>query len=515
VRKIVCIALVSLLAACSGNNQVSPPAGDLTAPQLSVTYGSDTGTSPQAGSTLKLAVQGSASDNQAITKVTYQVNDGAEKMLQITSGKSVTFKFFLTLLPGTTKITVNAYDAAGNRGRLNFTLTWTPSQPAPPPLPSDTTAPTVSLTSPANNATLSSGNVTVKGEAKDNAQVTRVSYKLNGGAETDFNITKGATASFSATLTLKSGANTVQVNAYDDAGNRGSASLSLTYTPSSPNPPPPPLPTSGGWWKPTPNAPISWHWQLSQDFQVPRDLKPGVKVYDFDKDMMATPDTVQKLKSAVPGAIAICYIDVGVYEDYRPDKQAFLDVQNQYRKDTGDPNAKLWGNADVGWPGSYWLDVRQTKYLLPLMEARIKDCKAKGFDAVEPDESEVWNNNPGFPISMEQSHAYTKMIADLVHSYGLSVGLKGNNGEAAVLEPYHDWALTEQCFEYSECQNFVDSFVKNGKAVFNIEYSANPDCTFANKNHINSAKRDLDLVGPTASGYSYKPCMPDGSTAWP
>ncbi|RIH91736.1 endo alpha-1,4 polygalactosaminidase [Meiothermus granaticius] len=271
----------------------------------------------------------------------------------------------------------------------------------------------------------------------------------------------------------------------------------------------------GSWWKPSPATPISWHWQLSQGFSVPRDLKPGVTVYDFDKDYMASADTVAKLKAAVPGAVAICYIDVGVYEDYRPDKGAFLEAQNQYRLDTGDSNAKLWGNKDAGWNGSYWLDVRQQKYLLPLMEARIKDCKDKGFDAVEPDESEVWDNNPGFPISMEQNHAYTRAIAELVHKYGMSVGLKGNNGEAALLEPYHDWALSEQCFEYGECQNLVNSFVKKGKAVFVVEYSVSPDCNYANQNHLNAARRDLNLVGPTASGYLYQPCRPDGSSAWP
>lgn len=274
-------------------------------------------------------------------------------------------------------------------------------------------------------------------------------------------------------------------------------------------------PTTKSWWKPTPARPISWHWQLGQDFSVPRDLKVGVKVYDFDKDMMGTPDTVKRLKAAIPGAIAICYIDVGVYEDYREDRKAFLETLKQYRKDKRDPNAKLWGNPDLGWKASFWLDVRQTKYLLPLMERRIKDCKDKGFDAVEPDESEVWDNNPGFPISRVQNHAYIKAIAELVHKYNMSVGLKGNNGEAVLLEPFHDWALSEQCFEQGECKNLVDSFIKNDKAVFDIEYAATPDCRYANANHINAAKRDLELVGPSAQGYLYQPCLPDNSITWP
>ncbi len=376
--------------------------------------------------------------------------------------------------------------------------------------PKDTTPPTINITSPTNNTTVSTGSIDLQGTLSDNQQVAKAGYQLNSQAEQNLSITAGKTASFAFTLNgLVAGLNTLGVNAYDAANNKGSSTLQITYAP----------PPTGSWWKPSPAAPISMHWQLSQEFQVPRDVKPKVYVYDFDGELTSAA-TVKALKdwgaSQGQQVIAICYIDVGAYEDYRSDKQKFADAQNKLRQQTNDPNAKLWGNPDIGWPGSFWLDVRQIELLKPIMEARISQwCKDKGFDAVEPDETEVWSNDPGFPITKEQSHTYTKMIADLAHQYGLSVGLKGNNGEAATLEPFHDWALSEQCFEYDECQNFVDSFVKKGKAVFVIEYSKTPDCTFANKNHLNAAKRDLNLVGPTASGYLYQPCTPDGSVAWP
>jgi hypothetical protein len=50
------------------------------------------------------------------------------------------------------------------------------------------------------------------------------------------------------------------------------------------------------------------------------------------------------------------------------------------------------------------------------------------------------------------------------HALGLSVGLKGNNTEAMQLEPLFDWALSEQCWEYSECSNF-QGFVSHDKAA--------------------------------------------------
>jgi hypothetical protein len=274
-----------------------------------------------------------------------------------------------------------------------------------------------------------------------------------------------------------------------------------------------PQPTpDGNWWKPSPDQPIHWHWQLSENYQHPRDtnaLSPNITVFDIDGEYTSA-ETVQALKDwgAARGktVIVICYIDVGAYENYRSDAWKFEQAHAL---------KPLIGNPDEGWEGSFWLDIRQTDVLLPIMEARIRDwCQAKGFDAVEPDESEVWDNDPGFPITLAQNVAYSRAIAELVHSYGLSVGLKGNNGEAALYEPFSDWSLTEECFEFDECGVLVDAFVRNGKAVFNIEYDVDPNCAWANANRMNSARRDLHLVGPTHQNYLYRPCVPDDQDQW-
>ncbi|WP_395848703.1 endo alpha-1,4 polygalactosaminidase [Cystobacter fuscus] len=254
------------------------------------------------------------------------------------------------------------------------------------------------------------------------------------------------------------------------------------------------------WWRPTPATPIHWHWQLSQDFSFPRDVLPNKTVYDLDGELTSA-ETVAKLHALGPDVVVICYFDAGVYEDYRSDKARFP--------------ASVIGNPDEGWDGSYWLDIRQLDILLPIMRDRmINWCKNKGFDAIEPDETEVWSNDSGFPITKAQNNAFNKAIADLAHSLGMSVGLKGNNTEAPELVNYFDWALTEQCWEYDECALFKNSFIAQGKAVFNVEYNVNPNCTRANQWHINSSRRDLELVGPTASGYLYQPCIPDTQATW-
>jgi hypothetical protein len=253
-------------------------------------------------------------------------------------------------------------------------------------------------------------------------------------------------------------------------------------------------------WKPTPDQPIHWHWQLSDEFVYPRDVLPNVTVYDIDGEKTSA-ETVAKLHALSPDIKVICYFDAGVYETYRSDAGWFP--------------ASVIGNADVGWNNSYWLDIRQTDILLPIMQDRIQHwCKDKGFDAIEPDETEVWSNDSGFAITKEQNNFYNMKIAELAHAAGLSVGLKGNTTETGELWQYFDWTLNEQCWEYDECDNLKSSFIDHGKAVFNIEYNVNPLCSTANSWHMNSARRDLDLVNPTSSKYRYVPCVPDTKNSW-
>lgn len=278
--------------------------------------------------------------------------------------------------------------------------------------------------------------------------------------------------------------------------------LSPTTIPTAPvsSPTPTPLPQTGGIWKPTPDKPISWHWQLTDDFVYPRDVVPGATVYDIDGEK-ATAQTVAQLHALGPDVKVICYFDAGVYETYRSDASMFP--------------ASVIGSKDVGWDGSFWLDIRQQDILLPIMRHRMIDwCKNKGFDAIEPDETEVWSNASGFPITKAQNNSYNIAIANMAHELGMSIGLKGNTTEASDLWSYFDFSINEQCWQYSECDNMWNNFIAHGKAVFNIEYSGTPNCTSANSHHMNSAKRDLNLVGPTSAKYLYQPCRPNGSTSW-
>jgi len=95
----------------------------------------------------------------------------------------------------------------------------------------DSTRPTVTISSPQDGATVNTPQVTVQGTAQDNTRVVRLTYQLNQGPEQNIPINPGTEVSFQFQVTLQQGQNTITVNAYDAAGNKGSSSLAVTYDP--------------------------------------------------------------------------------------------------------------------------------------------------------------------------------------------------------------------------------------------------------------------------------------------
>lgn len=242
------------------------------------------------------------------------------------------------------------------------------------------------------------------------------------------------------------------------------------YTPPSPNPASGTAAPAGIW---IPDQNTSWQWQLKS----PVDQSVNVSVYDIDGSENSS-DVVNSLHAA--GRHVICYIDVGAAEDYRPDYDKFP--------------ASVKGNLESQWPGHYMLDIRRLDILGPIMLARLDMCKAKGFDAVEPDEDDIYQNDSGFPLTKDDQLAYDRYIADAAHARGLSVGLKNGIDMVNDLLPSFDWTLNEQCFENHECDKIMP-FISAGKAVFNTEYNIPPAsfCGDANQRNFNSLYKKVEL----------------------
>jgi hypothetical protein len=162
----------------------------------------------------------------------------------------------------------------------------------------------------------------------------------------------------------------------------------------------------------------------------------------------------------------------------------------------------LLGRGD-GWPGERWLDVRQRSALEPIMTARFRMCRRKGFDAVEPDNIDGFENPTGFHISGAQQLRYDVWVAREVHSLHMAVFEKNDPEQARRLEPYFDGVLDEQCNQYQECGSF-EPYLKAGKPVLNAEYKASlypRFCTADRRLGIEGA-----LFGLALDGRRFKPC---------
>jgi hypothetical protein len=229
-----------------------------------------------------------------------------------------------------------------------------------------------------------------------------------------------------------------------------------------------------------PHAKLTWYWQLQGTPKV-----EPVQASDFDGfDTSAA--TVAKFHRL--GQHLICYVDAGTWERFRPDAGKF-------------PRIVL--GARNGWPGERWLDVRRLPVLEPIMSARFQMCARKGFDAVEPDNIDGFENGTGFRISRAQQLSYDEWVARKVHSLHMAVFQKNDPEQAATLEPYFDGELDEQCNQYTECSS-LRPYLSAHKPVLNAEYQASSYprfCIADRRLGIMGALYDLALGGRT-----YKPC---------
>ena len=227
---------------------------------------------------------------------------------------------------------------------------------------------------------------------------------------------------------------------------------------------------SGRIWSPTPHT--TWQWQLTTPVRL------SVTAQMFDIDLFDNPASVVAALHR-RGRHAICYLDAGTYENYRPDAGHFPAFV------LGKPN---------GWPGERWLDIRRLSTLGPIMRARFSLCRRKGFDGVEADNVDAYANDSGFPLTAADQPTYNRWLARTAHSYGLSIALKNDLDQVPALERYFDFALDEQCFEYSECDK-LQPFVAAHKAVFEVEYNLSPGefCSRANALGFMSMRKQMDL----------------------
>jgi hypothetical protein len=236
---------------------------------------------------------------------------------------------------------------------------------------------------------------------------------------------------------------------------------------------------AAGWWHPPQQ--LTWYWQLSGTPAVQPVQASDVDGFDTSAATVAA--------FHARGQHMICYVDVGTAENWRPDNASF-------------PSSVL-GDQN-GWPGERWLDIRQLSVLEPIMAARFQMCQQKGFDAVEPDNMDSYENTTGFPLQASDQLTYNLWIAADVHSLGMAVLQKNDPDQATALQSSFDGVLDEQCNQYNSCSAY-QPYVSVGKPVLNAEYDASlyPGlCSSDAANGIMGALFALALDGSV-----YKPCF--------
>jgi hypothetical protein len=204
----------------------------------------------------------------------------------------------------------------------------------------------------------------------------------------------------------------------------------------------------------TPPKTLKWYWQL----QGAVSILANMDATDMDGFDNST-STVTSFHNA--GQKAICYIDVGTWENWRPDAGKF-------------PIALL-GKTLTRYKNEQYLDIRPSgQYygtLQTLIDARFAMCKSKGFDAIGPDNMDGYQNKTGFPITATDQLTYNEWVAQDVHKHGLAVFQKNDPDQTNTLQPYFDGAITEQCNQYGECSKF-QSYLSAGMPVLDAEYKA-------------------------------------------
>lgn len=225
-------------------------------------------------------------------------------------------------------------------------------------------------------------------------------------------------------------------------------------------------------WRPAPTT-EPWQWQLQGQI----DTSVDAPVYELDG--FDTPARVVR-RLHRQGRKAICYISAGSWEEWRPDADRF-------------PGRAL-GRVYDGYPDERWLDIRRIRALAPVLRARIAMCARKGFDAVEPDNINGWENRTGFPLSGADQLRFNRWLARQVHRAGLSVALKNDGPQAKRLVRHFDFAVVESCFTYDECGPYR-AFIRAGKAVFATEYEIGPAkfCAKARRLRFSAIKKSYDL----------------------
>lgn len=249
---------------------------------------------------------------------------------------------------------------------------------------------------------------------------------------------------------------------------------------------------------------VTWQWEIgdalnlndatemgTNDTLPNGSAAPAPKVFDIDGiDNPAS--TVSALHAK--GDHVICYMEVGTAGNYGG---AYTTYYNEFAA-AGDLGSSL-----SGYPEKF-LNINSASTVSIVESIINQQCNAKGFDAVETDLDETFNNNEGssgFTITQANEESYLTTLANYMHRLGLgwiakNVDDTGSQSFVNDMMNIADGAITEQCNQYSTCSLYKP--FEGKKAIFNAEYSGSTAsfCPADIAADINGALFNVNLNGP-------------------
>ncbi|KAI8627183.1 glycoside hydrolase superfamily [Xylariaceae sp. FL1651] len=211
----------------------------------------------------------------------------------------------------------------------------------------------------------------------------------------------------------------------------------------------------------------TWDYPLGFSLSA-SNVNKSIAFYPVDLENTSA-NTISTLKSA--GHTIVCYFSAGSVENYRSDANQFP--------------ASATGNTLDGWPDEKWVDIRDSA-VRSIMAARIQSAATKGCVGIDADNIDGYTNNSGFNLTEDDAVDYVTYLANAAHAAGLAYGLKNGGGIVDRVVGVAEWAINEQCAEYSECADWAP-FVKAGKPVFHVEYTDSDDATTVSASELEKA----------------------------
>src|SRR2546423_3395951 len=226
------------------------------------------------------------------------------------------------------------------------------------------------------------------------------------------------------------------------------------------------------------------------DYQIGEPYRPPAGVSVVSRDHDATP---------AAGLYNICYVN---------GFQTQTEAADWWQRTHADLILRRAGKpvVDGDW-NEMLLDIgtaAKRDALARIVDGWIDQCAAKGFRGLEIDNLDSYSRSKGL-LKAADALAYARLLADHAHVKGLAVGQKNTVELATAARGTFDFAIAEECADYSECQGYIDAY---GDHVIVIEYDTTHfrQACAGYGTKLSIVRRARNATAPGPGSYAFASC---------